>query len=84
MEKLSTTAYHSQTDGLTEHSDWYTFASKDSWKDWDAHFPFVLFACRASLQDPTSTKESPLYLLRGSGTLHPDTNLDTCKEKQII
>ena len=58
MEKLSTTAYHSQTDGLT---DWYTYASKDSWKDWDAHFPFVLFAHQASLQDPASAKESPFY-----------------------
>ena len=54
VKKVSTTAYHTQTDRLVE---WFNrtlmsmLAKKvqqDS-SDWDLHLPYVLFAYRASI-----------------------------------
>ena len=68
VRKLNTTAYHPQTNGLTERFN-RTLTSmlakkvEQSGKDWDSHLPFVLFAYRASVQE--SVRESPFYLLYG-------------------
>ena len=68
MHKVSTTAYHPQTDGLVERfnrtlTDMLAKTVEKSGRDWDQHLPHVLFAYRASLQE--STQESPFYLLYG-------------------
>ena len=54
VEKLNTTAYHRQTDGLAEHfnrtlTDMLAKRVERSGKDWDAHLPYVLFAYHTSL-----------------------------------
>jgi len=95
VEKLNTTAYHLQMDGLVERfnrtlTDMLAKKVEHSGKDWDTHLPFVLFAYRASLQE--STKESPFYLLYGRDPRLPTTlgldsaqhhiaDLDTYKEE---
>ena len=95
VEKLNTTAYHPQTDGLVERfnrtlTDMLAKKVEHSGKDWDTHLPFVLFTYRASLQE--STKESPFYLLYGRDPRLPTTlgldsaqhhiaDLDTYKEE---
>ena len=60
MEKLNTTTYHSQTDGLAESfiralTDMIAKKVEQIRKDWDTHLPFVLFAYQTSFQE--STKE---------------------------
>ena len=102
VEKLNTTAYHPQTDGLAERfnrtlTDMLAKKVEQGGRDWDVHFPFVLFAYCASLQ--VSTKESPFYLLHGcdprllttfgldSMQLQQEqhlTNLDTYKEEVVF
>ena len=66
--KVSTTAYHPQTDGLVERFnrtliDMLAKTVEKNGRDWDQHLPHVLFAYRASPQE--STKESPFFLLYG-------------------
>ena len=56
VEKLNTTAYHPQTDGLAERfnrtlTDMLAKKVEKSGRDSDAHLPFVLLAYRASLQE---------------------------------
>ena len=86
VEKLNTTAYHPQTDGLAERfnrtlTDMLAKKAERSGKDWDAHLPFVLFAYQASLQE--STKESPFYLLYGHDPRLPTTlGLDSGRQQQ--
>ena len=67
IEKLNTSGYHPQTDGLVEkfNSTLISMISKSSTRsdDWDERLPFLLFAYRVSAQE--STKESPFYLLFG-------------------
>ena len=68
VKKINTTAYHPQTNGLTERfnrtlTDMLAKRVEKNGKDWDTHLPFVLFAYRASTQE--STKESPFYLMYG-------------------
>ena len=67
IEKLNTSGYHPQTDGLVEkfNSTLISMISKSSTRsdDWDERLPFLLFAYRVSAQK--STKESPFYLLFG-------------------
>ena len=95
VEKLNTTAYHPQTNGLADYcfnrtlTDMLAKRVEQSGRDWDVYISFVLFAYRASLQE--STKESPFYLLyrhdpQLSTTLGMDSgqqlhlnDLDTCK-----
>lgn len=68
IKKLNSTAYHPQTDGLTERFNktliqiLSMYVSKNQ-KDWDTFLPFALFAYRTSIQD--STKEMPFYLMYG-------------------
>ena len=67
-KKLNTTAYHPQTDGLTERFNKTIvqiismYVSKDQ-RDWDEFIPFALFAYRTSVQH--TTKETPFYLMYG-------------------
>ena len=67
-EKVNTSSYHPQTDGLVERFN-RTLTSmlaktveKDE-RNWDHRLPYVLFAYRTSLQE--STRESPFHLLYG-------------------
>ena len=86
VEKLNTTAYHPQTDGLAERfnrtlTDMLAKKVEHGGRDWDTHLPFVLFAYRASLQE--STKESPFYLLYGRDPRLPTTlGLDSTQLQQ--
>lgn len=63
-----TTAYHPQTNGLTERLNrtltnmLAMYVSKDH-KDWDIHLPFVTFAYNSSRHDTAGF--SPFYLLFG-------------------
>ena len=68
IKKVNTSSYHPQTDGLVEKFNstligMVAKVAEQSSKDWDRHFPFLLFAYRASVQE--STKESPFFLLYG-------------------
>ena len=68
MHKVSTTAYHPQTDGLVERfnrtlTDMLAKTVDKSGRDWDRHLPHMLFAYQVSPQE--STRESPFFLLYG-------------------
>lgn len=68
IQKLNTTAYHPQTDGLVERfnrtlTEMLSKTVEKNGKDWDQKLPYVLFAYRSSPQ--SSTKESPFFLLYG-------------------
>ena len=68
IHKVSTTAYHPQTDGLVErfHCTLTSMLAKTTTPgslDWDERLPFVLFSYRCSVQQ--STGESPFFLLYG-------------------
>lgn len=68
VEKINTSGYHPQTDGLVEkfNSTLVNMVAKCCQvkeRSWDDHLPFLLFAYRSSVQE--STKESPFYLLYG-------------------
>ena len=86
LEKLNTTAYHRQTDGLAKCfnrilTGMLAKKVERSGRDWDAHLPFVLFVYRASLQE--STKELPFYLLFGHDPQLPTTlGLDSGRQQQ--
>jgi hypothetical protein len=78
VKKLNTTAYHPQTNGLTERFNNtlctmltpYTNKNQD---DWDEYLPYVLFAYRTSPHH--STKQSPFYLLYGRNVRFPFDSL---------
>ena len=74
VKKLNTTAYHPQTNGLTERFD-HTLCTMLSHycdrhqADWDDYLPYVLFAYRTT---PHHTlKQSPFYLLYGRNPRYP-------------
>ena len=72
--KVSTTAYHPQTNGLVEqfHRILTTMLSKTTQPggtDWDERLPFVLFAYRCCEQE--STGESPFFVLYGRDPVLP-------------
>ena len=76
IKKVSTTAYHPQTDGLVEQYirtlvDMLSKKVEQSGKDWDKQLPYVLFAYRTSFQE--STKASPFFLLYGRNPKLPTT-----------
>jgi hypothetical protein len=61
-----TTAYHPQTDGLTERfnqtlMDMLSKYVRDNSKDWDELIPYILFGYRTAIQE--STRETPFYLM---------------------
>ena len=66
-KKISTTAYHPQTDGTTERFhrtllDMLAKSAKNN-HNWDLHLPYVLFSYRAAEHE--STRASPFKLLYG-------------------
>lgn len=76
-----TTAYHPQTNGLTERlnrtlTDMLAMYVSDDHRDWDISLPFVTFAYNSSRHDTAGY--SPFYLLFGRDPLLPfDTLLPT-------
>lgn len=79
-----TTAYHPQTNGLTERlnrtiTDMLSMYVSSDHRDWDAALPFVTFAYNSSRHD--TALYSPFYLLFGRDpTLPFDTLLPTTLE----
>lgn len=74
IHKVTTTAYHPQTDGLVERfnrtlTKMLAKTVKANGKDWDLYLPYVLFAYRTSRQ--ASTGESPFDLLYGRDPQSP-------------
>ena len=68
IKKVSTTAYHPQTDGLVERFnrtllDMLAKKVKPEGQDWDLRLPFILFAYQTTVQQ--STLEFPFFLLYG-------------------
>ena len=73
-KKVSTTAYHLQTDGLVERfnrtlTDMLSKKVHHSGKDWNVQLPYILFTYRSSPQE--ATKESPFFLLYGRNSILP-------------
>ena len=68
IQKVNTSSYHPQTDGLVERfnstlcQSLSTYVSKNQ-KDWDEFIPLILFAHRTSVLDETG--DSPFYVLYG-------------------
>ena len=74
IHKVSTTAYHPQTDGLVERFNRTLTAmlsktSQPGGSDWDERLPFVLFVYRCCEQE--STHESPFFMLYGRDPVLP-------------
>ena len=74
IHKVSTTAYHPQTDGLVErfHRTLTSMLSKTTPPggfDWDDRLPYVLFAYRCSEQE--SIRESPFFMVYGRDPVLP-------------
>ena len=68
MHKVTTTAYHLQTDGLVEQfnqtlTDVLAKTVDKSGRDWDRHLPHMPIAYQVSPQE--STQEYPFFLLYG-------------------
>ena len=68
INKVNTTAYHPQTDGLVERFnrtllDMLSKTVQSGRQDWDVRLPYVLFAYRATMQH--SMGESPFFLMYG-------------------
>ena len=63
IHKLSTTAYHPQTDGLVENFNrtLRAMVAKYAGSNWDEHLQYLLFAYRTKPHE--STGESPFFLL---------------------
>ena len=87
VEKINTTAYHPQTDGLVERMNrtLVDMLSKVAHKDpktWDNYLQYVLFAYRTSPHD--STQQTPFRLLYGREAVLPTDEVllpdATCKE----
>ena len=78
IQKLNTSGYHPQTDGLVEkfNSTLISMMSKSSdtvTLEWDQQLPLLLFAYRSSEQE--STKESPFFLLYGRDPRLPTSSI---------
>jgi hypothetical protein len=74
VKKLTTSAYHPQTNGLTERFNhtlctMLSHYSNSHTNNWDTYLPYVLFAYRTAPQ--STTKSSPYYLLYGRQPLRP-------------
>jgi len=68
INKVNSTAYHPQTDGLVERfnqtlTGMLVKTVNKTVKDWDERLPYILLAYRTSCQE--STKDSSFYLLYG-------------------
>ena len=88
VRKLTTAAYHPQSDGLVErfHQTVMDMMAKAGlWQDrrsWDTKLPYLLFAYRASVQD--STQASPFKLLYGRDVRLPTTEVLEPPNGQVI
>ncbi len=74
IQKVTTTPYAPQTDGLVERANRtlqgiMRMYVESSQRNWDELLPFALFSLRASVQDTTG--ESPYFLLFGQDPLMP-------------
>ena len=74
IQKINTSGYHPQTDGLVErfHQTLIQMLSlyvEKHGRDWDQYLPFLLYAYRVSLQE--SVRESPFFLLYGRDPRQP-------------
>ena len=68
IQKINTSSYHPQTDGLVERFNSTLFQSLSMYvsknqKDWDEFIPLILFAHRIYVLD--ETWDSPFYFLYG-------------------
>ena len=83
IEKLNTSGYHPQTDGMVEkfNSTLIGMLSKcveKHGRDWDVQLPYVMFAYRVAVHE--STQESPFFLLYGRDARTPtETSLTQCR-----
>ena len=83
IEKLNTSGYHPQTDGMVEkfNSTLIGMLSKcveKHGRDWDVQLPYVMFAYRVAVHE--STQESPFFLLYGRDARTPtETALTQCR-----
>jgi transposase InsO family protein len=74
VKKLSTTAYHPQTNGLTERFNatlvtMLTHFTNKQQDDWDTYIPYVLLAYRSAPHPLLKT--SPFYVLYGRNIRYP-------------
>jgi len=74
IDKASTTAYHPQTDGLTERfnktlAEMISSYVGEEQEHWDQIIPYVLFAYNTSVH--ASTHEMPFYLIYGRDARYP-------------
>ena len=74
IQKINTSGYHPQTDGLVErfHQTLIQMLSlyvEKHGRDWDQYLPFLLYVYRVSLQE--SVRESPFFLLYGRDPRQP-------------
>ena len=74
IDKIRTTAFHPQTDGLVERvnrtlKSMLASYTNDNPTDWDNFLPYLTFAYNTSVQ--TSTNETPHYLLFGCDPIEP-------------
>ena len=87
IQKLNTTAYHPQTNGLTERFN-HTLAQMlsmyvaDNQKDWDVYLPYVLFAYRTTVHE--TMQEQPFKLLYGREARLPIDVMLWNKDQNII
>ena len=88
MEKVNTSAYHPQSDGLVERfnrtlTDMLVKSVTPGVTEWDEKLPYVLFSYRACVQ--ASTGESPFFLLYGRDPRLPtETVLSPPKDEQVL
>jgi len=78
IQKINTTAYHPQTDGLVERFNrtlitMLSMYTKQGQTDWDEHLPYVLFAYNSSVH--STTGYSPFYLMLAREPNFPDDTL---------
>jgi transposase InsO family protein len=86
IHKVSTTAYHPQTDGLVErfHRTLTSMLSKTTQPgglEWDDRLPYVLFAYRCTEQESIRW-ESPFFMVYGRDPVYLQMKL--CWNLQIV
>jgi len=87
VKKLNTSAYHPQTNGLTERFNhtlcmMLSHYTNGHQNDWDTYLPYALLAYRTT---PHNTlKETPFYLLYGRNVRFPfETLIPTVPESDL-
>ena len=87
VKKINTTAYHPQTNGLTERFNgtlcrMLSAYTEENQRNWDVFLPITLFAYRTSAQ--TTTKESPFRLLYGRDPRLPSDLEQFCPKTSFV